>query len=59
MVNAVARDVPDKAVAFRRLIGRSGAASVLFPGDGVNGEPVLDDAQADRLRFESDEKRLR
>ena len=49
VVNAVARGAPDKAVAVKRLVGRSGVASVLFAGDDVNDEPVFVDAEADWL----------
>ena len=49
VVNAVARGAPDKAVAVRRLIERSGASSVLFAGDDVNDEPVFAAAKPDWL----------
>ena len=46
VVNAVALGAPDKAVAVRRLVERSGASSVLFAGDDVNDEPVFAAAEA-------------
>lgn len=49
VVNAVARDAPDKAVAVKRLAARSGASSVLFAGDDVNDEPVFAAAGDDWL----------
>ena len=39
--NAVAADAPDKAVAVRRLIERTGADVAFFAGDDVNDEPVF------------------
>ena len=45
VVNAVAADAPDKAVAVRRLLARSGAQNAFFAGDDVNDEPVFAAAQ--------------
>jgi trehalose 6-phosphate phosphatase len=45
VVNAVAADAPDKAVAVRRLLARAGAANAFFAGDDVNDEPVFAAAQ--------------
>ncbi len=39
--NAVAADVPDKAMAVQRLVHRAGAQSAFFAGDDVNDEPVF------------------
>lgn len=39
--NAVALDAPDKAVAVRRLIARTGVEHAFFAGDDVNDEPVF------------------
>jgi trehalose 6-phosphate phosphatase len=41
VVNAVAADAPDKAVAVRRLLERAGAQAAFFAGDDVNDEPVF------------------
>ena len=41
VVNAVAADVPDKAIAVRRLIARSGVDAAFFAGDDLNDEPVF------------------
>jgi trehalose 6-phosphate phosphatase len=41
VVNAVAADAPDKAVAVQRLIERAGAHAAFFAGDDVNDEPVF------------------
>jgi trehalose 6-phosphate phosphatase len=45
VVNAVAADAPDKAVAVRRLLARAGAQNAFFAGDDVNDEPVFAAAQ--------------
>ncbi|HEX7637580.1 MAG TPA: trehalose-phosphatase, partial [Burkholderiaceae bacterium] len=49
VVNAVAADAPDKAVAVRRLLERAGAAAAFFAGDDVNDEPVFVAAAPDWL----------
>jgi len=45
VVNAVAADAPDKAVAVQRLIARAGAGAAFFAGDDLNDEPVFAVAQ--------------
>ena len=45
VVNAVAADAPDKAVAVRRLVARAGAEAAFFAGDDLNDEPVFVAAQ--------------
>jgi len=46
VVNAVAADAPDKAVAVRRLLQRAGATAAFFAGDDLNDEPVFAAAAA-------------
>lgn len=41
VVNLMAADAPDKAVALAALVARSGAAGAIFVGDDVNDEPVF------------------
>ncbi len=41
VVNAVAADAPDKAVAVHRLLARAGAEAAFFAGDDLNDEPVF------------------
>ena len=41
VINVLAAQAPDKAVAISRLVQRCGAASVVFAGDDVNDEPVF------------------
>jgi trehalose 6-phosphate phosphatase len=41
VVNAVAADAPDKAVAVERVLQRAGAQVAFFAGDDVNDEPVF------------------
>ncbi len=41
VVNAMAADAPDKALAVLRLVQRSGAGAALFAGDDLNDEPVF------------------
>lgn len=41
VVNAMAKDAPDKADALRTLVRRSGASCAFFAGDDVNDEPVF------------------
>jgi trehalose 6-phosphate phosphatase len=41
VMNAVAADAPDKAVAVQRLIERAGVQAAFFAGDDVNDEPVF------------------
>jgi trehalose 6-phosphate phosphatase len=45
VVNAVAADAPDKAVAVRRLLARAGVEHAFFAGDDLNDEPVFEAAQ--------------
>jgi trehalose 6-phosphate phosphatase len=45
VVNAVAADAPDKAVAVQRLIARAGVSAAFFAGDDLNDEPVFAVAQ--------------
>jgi len=47
VVNAMAKDAPDKADALRTLVQRSGASCAFFAGDDVNDEPVFVAAQDD------------
>ena len=41
VVNAVAADAPDKAVAVHRVMQRAGAEVAFFVGDDLNDEPVF------------------
>lgn len=41
VVNLMAADAPDKAVALAALVARSAAAGAIFVGDDVNDEPVF------------------
>lgn len=41
VVNALAAQAPDKAVAVARLVRRFGSGAVVFAGDDVNDEPVF------------------
>ncbi|MEO7106632.1 MAG: trehalose-phosphatase [Rhodoferax sp.] len=41
VVNAMAKDAPDKADALRTLVQRCGASCAFFAGDDVNDEPVF------------------
>lgn len=41
VVNLMAAQAPDKAVALAALVARSGAAGAIFVGDDVNDEPVF------------------
>jgi trehalose 6-phosphate phosphatase len=41
VVNLMAADAPDKAVALAALVARSGAPGAIFVGDDVNDEPVF------------------
>ena len=47
VVNAMAKDAPDKADALRTLVQRSGASCAFFAGDDVNDEPVFAAAAED------------
>lgn len=47
VVNAMAKDAPDKADALRTLVQRSGASCAFFAGDDVNDEPVFAAAAGD------------
>lgn len=47
VVNAMAKDAPDKADALRALVRRSGASCAFFAGDDVNDEPVFAAGQED------------
>ena len=49
VLNATARDAPDKARALQELVRRCGADCALFAGDDVNDEPVFAGAPADWL----------
>ncbi len=49
VVNVTPPQAPDKAVAVRALLARSGASCAFFAGDDVNDEPVFAAAPADWL----------
>jgi trehalose 6-phosphate phosphatase len=47
VVNIVAADAPDKAVALRTLLQRRGCSAAFFAGDDANDEPVFEAAADD------------
>ena len=49
VVNAMAMDAPDKAMAVHRLVERCGAGAAFFIGDDINDEPVFEAAPEEWL----------